>query len=451
MSRPQRAPLIAENGAAPFPLTDLGNAERLVAAHGQDVRYVAGIGWHVWTGARWESDETGELPRRAKLTARAILHDAANCDDSDERKAIVKWATVSESEPRLRATVALAASEQAVVARANELDAHPMLLNVANGTLDLSTGRLRAFERNDLITLQTAVAFEPDASCPRWERFVAEIFAGDVELIAFMQRLVGYCLTGDTREEVLTVLEGVGCNGKSTLVAALKALLGPYAVTAPFDTFMRARGDRGPRNDLARLRYARLVTASESGAGRSLDEATVKEITGGDTIAARFLYGEHFEYAPQFKLMLVTNHRPRVDGADEALWRRLRLVPFTESFEGRQDRGLADTLEHELPGILNWALRGCLDWQRDGLGDAAAAQSATTEYRQDEDVLGAFLDERCTLDGEADRTELRDAYTAYCQEIGETPLAANVLGRQLARRGISKNKRKGLYVGVKLG
>jgi len=433
-----------------FPLTDLGNAERLAAMHGEDVRHVAGLGWHVWDGRCWRRDDTGELQRRAKLTARAILHDAANCEDDDQRKAIVKWARTSEAEPRLRAAVTVAASEKPLVARAGDLDSDAYLLNVQNGTVDLRTGELRPFARGDLITLTSAVSYDPDAACPRWDRFLQEIFDGDGELIAFMRRFIGYCLTGETREEVLTVFHGSGGNGKSTVLAVKKRLLGEYATTSSFDTFMRARGDRGPRNDLARLHRARLVTAAESGEGKRLDEATVKEITGGDTIAARFLYAEHFEYTPQFKLVLVTNHRPKVDGTDDALWRRLRLVPFTVSFEGREDRKLAEKLDAELSGILTWAVRGCLDWQRDGLGEPAAVTQATTEYRQDEDLLGAFLDEKCVHDGEIEPAQLRDAYEDYCREIGEKPLAPSVLGKQLAKQGITKNKRAGVYRGVSL-
>jgi putative DNA primase/helicase len=193
-----------------------------------------------------------------------------------------------------------------------------------------------------------------------------------------------------------------------------------------------------------------MVTAAESGEGKRLDEATVKEITGGDKIAARFLYGEHFEFTPQFKLILVTNHHPRVDGTDDALWRRLRLVPFEQSFVGREERDLAAILHRELPGILAWAVQGCLAWQRDGLGQPEAVSKATTEYRQEEDHLGAFLDERCVLEGATEPDKLRDAYADYCRQIGERPVAANVLGKQLSRRGISRHKRSGTYRGVRI-
>lgn len=261
-------------------------------------------------------------------------------------------------------------------------------------------------------------------------------------------------LTGDVREHILAIFHGGGCNGKSTLVAILQRLLGDFAVTASFDTFMRQR-NRGPRNDLARLHRARLVTAAESGEGRRLDEATVKEITGGDVIAARFLYGEHFEFKPQFKLVLVTNHRPAVDGNDDAIWRRLRLVPFEQSFEGREDRELTAKFEAELRGILAWAVEGCLAWQREGLGAADAVTRATAEYREEEDVLGAFLDEHCVMDGETSTRALREAYESYCHDLGEKPLTQSALGKRLGKRGVKKVRRGGggrarVYVGVSL-
>lgn len=198
------------------------------------------------------------------------------------------------------------------------------------------------------------MSFDPGAGCPRWQRFLREVFGDDEELIGFVRRLVGYSLTGDTREHALIVFHGAGANGKTTFVETWKKLLGDCARTAAFDSFARARGDRGVRNDLARLHGARLVVASESGEGRKLDEATVKQLTGGDTVTARFLYGEHFEFRPQFKLCLVTNHRPQVSGDDDAIWRRLRLVPFEVSFQGREDLKLPTELRQELSGILAW-------------------------------------------------------------------------------------------------
>ena len=430
------------NGARPsraFARTDLGNAERFASEHAKALRHVRERRmWIAWDGARWRRDATGDAERGAKQTVRRLFEDAAQLD-GDERKSAVQWALASQSESRLRAMLTLAATEPEIALAAGDLDRDEWSLSCANGTLNLRTGDLCAHDPNHLITLGTEIAYAPDACCPRWERFLHEVFASDVDLIGFVQRFVGYCLTGDIREHVLAVLHGSGCNGKSTFIAVLKRLLGDYAVTAAFDTFMRQRDDRGPRNDLARLHRARLVTAAESGEGRRLDEATVKEITGGDTIAARFLYGEHFEFIPQFKLVLVTNHRPRVDGDDDAIWRRLRLVPFEQSFEGKEDRGLGAKLEAELPGILMWAVEECLAWQRDELGEAEAVTRATAEYRQDEDLLGAFLAERCVMSGSVSTADLRAAYEQFCQEAGERPLSASVLGKRLAKRGIKRD------------
>lgn len=434
--------------------TDLGNARRLAARHGDELRYChPWRSWLVWNGQRFRRDGTGEIDRRAKHTVASIYREAASIDDEAERELIAKHAVKSEAETRLRAMVSLAASEPGIAVAASDLDADPYLLSCANGTVDLRTGELRAADPRDLLTRGTDVPYKPNAKCPRWRQFLAEVLGGDVELGRFLQRLIGYSLTGDTREHVLAVLHGAGCNGKTTLVEIVKRLLGDLATSAAFDTFARAPADRGPRNDLARLHGTRMVVASESGEGRRLDETTVKQLTGGDTVAARFLYGEHFEFVPGFKLWLVTNHRPRVDGGDDAIWRRLRLVPFEQTFEGREDRGLRGALEEELPGILTWAVKGCLTWQRDGLGKAGAVETATQAYREDEDVLAAFLTERCAPEGEIEAIELRGAYEAFCGALGERPLGSRVLGRRLARKGIESRRGaqgRRIYVGVRL-
>ncbi|MHB1539277.1 MAG: DNA primase family protein [Solirubrobacteraceae bacterium] len=438
-------------GADTPALTDMGNGQRFAAEHAGRLHHIRERRmWIGWNGRVWQRDSTGDADRAAKRTARALLARAADIENDKDRESAAKWALASQSEPRLRAMLALAATEPQIALGAEQTDADPFLISFANGTVDLRNGNLRAHDPSDLITLASSAVYEPDATCPRWEQFLQEVFDGDEELIAFLQRFIGYCLTGDTREHVLAVFHGAGRNGKSTLLKVMQHLLGDHAMTASLETFLRTRGDRGPRNDLARLHRARLVSAAESGEGRKLDEATVKELTGGDRIAARFLYAEEFEFVPRFKLVIVTNHKPAVDGDDDAIWARLRLIPFEQCFEGREDRDLDAKLAAEMPGIAAWAIRGCIDWQQHGLGTAAAVSQATREYRQDEDLLGAFLDERCHTTGEVDATALRDAYTDYCKSLGEKPLAANILGKRLAKRGIRKIKRTGAYKGVSL-
>ncbi len=432
---------------------DLANVARFVAEHEGRLRYVVQHRrWLRWDGQWWREDRTGGAERAAKNTARRLLAEAVALPDEKARLAAVKWALTSQNEPRIRAMLSLAATEPEFAVSTDELDAHPFLFAAANGTVDLATGDLRPADPECLLTRGTDVAYEPRARCPRWESFLREVFAGDDELVAFVQRLAGYALTGDTREHTLAVLHGRGANGKSTFVNTLRHVVGEHGAVAAFDTFVRSRDDRGPRNDLARLAGARLVCASESGEGRRLDEATVKQLTGGDTVAARFLYGEHFEFAPQFKLLLVTNHRPRVDGDDDAIWRRLRLIPFSVSFQGREDRDLEATLERELPGILAWAVSGCLEWQREGLGQAGAVQRATRDYRQEEDLLGQFLEEVCTPGGEVSAREFRAAYERHCEANGERPLSNVALGKRLAQRGVDQRRAKGarFYVGLQL-
>jgi putative DNA primase/helicase len=421
-----------------FALTDLGNAERLVSAHGRDLRHVPGLGWHRWDGRCWQRDEDGEPMRRAKLAARAILHDAANCDDDALRKTIVKWARASEAEPRLRAAVSLAASEPQILAGVDELDADPWALNALNGTIDLRTGKLRGHRRTDLLSKLAPAAYDPKAKCPQWLSFLQVIFDGNAELITYVQRWAGYSLTGSIREQALVVCWGGGSNGKSTLLGTLRRLLGDYAEATPTSTLLEQRQGDGIPNDVARLRGARLVTASETSSGRNLNEERVKDITGGDAITARYMRGEWFSFEPQFKLWLSTNHLPRIRGTDHAIWRRLSLVPFAVTIpDAAQDKELPAKLAGELPGILAWAVRGCLDWQQQGLAAPAAVSAATDGYRVEQDLLGRFLAERCEIDprAEVQAADLWDAYCKWAEANRERTGTQTSFGRELTERG----------------
>jgi putative DNA primase/helicase len=445
-------PTSAAGSANSYLRSDLGNAELFADRHAEGLRHVKERRlWLVWESGRWRPDATGAAERATKALARERLRAAADVEGEDERKDAVKWAMMSQSDSRIRAALSLATTETAIVLRLEDLDTDPFLLACANGTLDLRTGELRPPDPVDLITLGNDVPYQPDAVCPRWDRFLEEVFDGDEPLIVFLQRLAGYSLTGDTREQIVAVLHGSGNNGKDTLIKPLVRVVGEQAETSPMDTFTRVR-DRSVRNDLARLHRARLVIASESAEGRRLDEPTIKLVSGGGRVAARFLYGEFFEFTPQFKVWLITNHRPRVEGDDDAIWRRLRLIPFNVSFLGREDKELDAKLEQELPGILAWAVRGCLEWQAQGLGLPPAVEQATREYRADEDVLGTFIAERCILEGEIEPAVLREVYDAFCTEIGERPVSASVLGKRLARRGIKRKDgpQHGFYIGISL-
>ncbi len=425
-------------GAEPEHLTDLGNARRLVALHGRDLRYCfAWRAWVTWDGRRWQRDDTGEPFRRAKDTIRSVYREASGCEDERQRKALAQHAARCEADSKLRALLSVAQSEPELIVRPEEFDLDPMLLTVANGTLDLRTGSLLPHRRKDLITKLAPVAYDPHAKAPTWERFLRRILNDCVELIAFLQRAIGYTLTGRTAMQVWFLLHGIGANGKSTLLRTLTDLLGEYALWTPVQTLLSKRGEH-IENDLARLHNARMVAAVEAEGGRRLAEALVKQLTGGDAVTARFLYGEYFSFLPAFKLWFATNHKPQIRGSDLATWRRIRLVPFDVTIpEAEQDRELPEKLRAEFPGILVWAVRGCLAWQRDGLGVPDSVRHATAEYREAMDLIGAFLSERCTLDPGASvgATDLYRAYCAWCEQGKEHPESQQRFGEALSERG----------------
>jgi len=430
-----------------FRQTDLGNAERLVAKFGQDIRYTDEAGWLVWEGQRWALDPgSSRLMNYASLTVRSMYTEAGQLGDDGARQTLVKHATQSEARPRLEAIAAL--TKHRVTARLRDFDRDPYLLNVSNGTIDLKTGVLRPHRKEDLITKLAPVEYDAAAEAPIWDQFLKEIMNGVEALVRFLQLAVGYSLTGLTIEQVLFILYGTGANGKSTLLAIISEALGDYAMATPAETLLIKR-DGAISNDVARLVGARFVTASEVADNRRLDESLVKQLTGGDPTPARFLHREFFEFTPSFKLFLAANHKPRIRGTDEAIWRRIRLIPFEVTIpEGLRDKKLLEKLRRELPGILAWAVRGCLDWQASGdLEVPSEVRAATAAYRAEEDVIAGFLEECCLVAPELKVTsrDLYDAYIEWCKAAGEVPYSQKVLGRQLAERGFVSAK-----VGTKL-
>jgi putative DNA primase/helicase len=288
----------------------------------------------------------------AKQTALAIYSEAANEADDERRKALAKHAVNGERAERLAAMVKLAASEPGIPVLPDELDRDPWLLNVENGTLDLRTGKLRRHDPADLLTKLAPVEFRPEARCPLFFSFLDRIMAGNVSLIEFLQRTLGYTLTGTTRERCLWMFWGGGDNGKSTLLETIAAVLGDYAATAPPRTLM-AKRDEGIPNDVARLKGSRFVAAVETAESRRLDVELVKRMTGGvDKLPARFMRGEWFDFQPNFKLFIATNHKPVVKDTTESIWRRIKLVPFAVTIlQAEQDKTLPEKLRTELPGV----------------------------------------------------------------------------------------------------
>jgi P4 family phage/plasmid primase-like protien len=417
--------------------TDLGNARRLVAENGVDLRYcIPQRFWFVWGGRHWVRDQTAEVTRRAKQTVVGIYAAAAAATDSDVRKNLGKHATRSESESKLRAMVELAKSEPGIPILPDAMESHPMLLNVANGTLDLASGTLRRHRRSDLLTRLIEVQYHPDATCPIWESFLGQIFSYNEDMVAFMRRAVGYSLTGDTSEQVLFFLYGTGANGKSTFLNLILRLLGRYGRQIEPDLLLSRRGEVHPTG-LADLEGTRFAVAMEIEDERRLAESLVKQMTGGDRLTARRMRQDFQEFWPTHKLWLGANHRPTVKGVDNAIWRRILEIPFAVSIPSdEQDRDLSAKLQGELPGILTWAVRGCVEWQGEGLRVPDEVRSATDSYRAEQDDLSEFLEERCIQDASASvrSTTLADAYRNWTgNHISQKSFTQKLEGRGFAR------------------
>lgn len=420
-----------------FRCTDVGNARRLVARHGADMRYVVEAKqFIVWRNGRWEWDDDGEAMRRAKDTARGI-DDEVRAASDERRPALRAWATKSEGHDRLRSMIALAQSEHGVPIHVSELDRDPFLLGVLNGVVNLRSGGLRIPRREDLITKLAPVEYRPDATCPTFDCFLERILPS-ASVRAFVQRLAGYMLTGDISEQCFVTAYGTGANGKSTFVEAMHAMLGDYAMKTEMATLLHKDQD-SVRNDLARLRGARLVSSVEIARSRRLNEQLIKELTGGDRITARFLFKEFFEFTPEFKLFIAVNHKPEVHGTDEAIWRRVMLVPFEQYIPPEErDKQLLHKLRAEMPGVLNWALAGCMEWQRGGLQPPEEVIAATQEYREEQDLLSNFLVSWTVIDAKAKASagELHRAYVLWCRDNGEQAVKQKTFGMMLRERGL---------------
>jgi P4 family phage/plasmid primase-like protien len=439
-------------------LTDLGNARRLVRLHGRDIRYVHQRGlWLLWDGLRWRFDADGGLVRRAKAAVEAMHAEAFAIKDDDERNAFRAYAFRCEASAKIAAMIELAKTEEEVSLSPDKLDANPWLLGVENGVLDLKTGAFTASERDHYITKCAGTAYDPGADCPQWLKFLDRITGGDAELLAYLARAVGYTLTGATGEEVLFILYGIGANGKSTFRETVFALLGDYAVAQDASLLITPKNAGGATPELVRLQGARLVTVNETQGGDRLNESRVKFITGTDKITARPLYCAPYDFTPSHKAWLTTNHIPIVTGTDEGIWRRLHLIPFSETIppkervpDFRQTR-----LTPELPGILNWALAGLADYRTRGLQPPQRVLMATSDYREDMDVIGQWEKECAVRHPHAftPTSTLHLSYAAWARANAGFEMSVKSFGRDLARRpGLGSDTRNNVRCikGIKL-
>lgn len=443
------------------PLNDLGNAERFVMAADGEIRHVEGLGWLVWNGRHHDlvtSPDPAALWERFRDMLEVLGERAAELDDADQRDAFEKWAKSSGNKGKIQG--GLMAARGLVLVDEAELDRDPDAVCCANGVLDLRTGRLSPHIKEELWTKCAPVSYRPEATCERWIRFLDEIFDGDAELIRFVQRSVGYALTGHTNAQCWWLLSGSGSNGKSTLIETIEAMLGDYAQDCLPSTLAVKRYEGIP-NDLARMRGARFVATSEPKKNQPLDSALVKKLTGGnEPITARFLHREFFEFTPELKLWLAANHLPDVDDTSDGFWRRVLLVPFRVQIPPeKRDPELGATLRDEIEGIFAWAVQGALDWYADGQGIEGLrvpddVLQATEGYREESDPVGRFIEEMVIVEHDAwvSSRDLHKAYQTWAAQEGLEPMTKVVFCREANSRGLAQRRTsKGRGFSAKLG
>ena len=445
--QPPEAPPVDEAliGPVGYHLTDLGNSKRLVHDHHQDLLYCnQWRKWQVWDGQRWRQDDTGEIKRRAISTVASMFDDLKLIPGRDEREKYFKFIMRCESEAKIGSMIRLAESDVRVSVTQDRFDQDAYKLNFKNGTLDLKTMEFYPHRREDNITKMCNVEYIPEASCDHWKACLATWLDGNAEDIKFVQKALGYSLTGSTGEHVFFILYGTGRNGKSTFLDIVRHILNDYATSTPVESILQKRG-AGIPNDIARLAGARFVTTVESDEGRKLAESLIKLLTGGDIVTARFLYGEFFDYQPQFKLWVATNHRPEIKGTDPAIWARVRLIPFNKMIpEDKRDKDLGAKLRAEASGIVNWMLEGYRLWQSEGhLKPSATVTAATTDYKNQMDDLGSFLADRCELGPESVYNKnLYAAYVTWNEDEGLKPLSNKAFTLRMKERGFTNKHEK---------
>ena len=434
-------------------LTEVGLADLFIHIHGAQVRYIKEWNrWLVFDGIRWTEDQP-KLESLADLTVRYLLCNAANDPDHKKIKRKAEYALKSLTGRRIREMLFLARSREGVAISNKDLDMDPWLLNVKNGTIDLKTGTRREHRPGDLITKLASVEYDPDAVCPEWLKFLDRIMRGNLSIIEYLSRCLGYALTGEVKEHVLFFLYGTGRNGKTTFLNCILSMLGDYAGRADRELLIERKGAHP--TSIANLFGKRFVCSSEISSYSAFDEALLKELTGGDRRSTRLMRQDWWEYDPTDKIFIAANHKPSVRETTVAFWARIHLIPYTERIPTDEiDKNLPEKLREELPGILAWAVRGCLMWQKMGLNPPDDVLKATEEYSQDEDILGPFLAECTVMDPQAMITtrDLYKSYQEWCANDGEKEVSTRTFRTRLSDNGFKMhrtNKARG-WIGLRL-
>ena len=449
-----------QTGQRLYSFDDTGNAQRFVDLFGDKVRYCyTDKRWLWYDGRKWCTDMTGAVKRLADkavacMSAELKVYEQTDADEgTDMAKAFEKHMKSSRSNKSKNAMLNEVMHHVPILP--SQLDRYKAALNTPGGVIDLKSGALAPHDPKNYFTKITAVEYSENADCPRWTAFLDDIFGGDKDLIRYVQKAVGYSLTGATSEQCAFFLYGTGRNGKSTFIDIIRDIFGDYAANIQPETIMaRSNQSTAINSDIARLKGARLVTSVEPNEGVRINEGLLKQLTGDDTVTARKLYGDEFEFKPEFKLWMATNHKPVIRGTDTGIWRRIHMIPFTVQIpEEKIDRRLKYKLSAELTGIFRWAVEGCLLWQKEGLKMPRAVLEEVREYRREMDVISAFVEDKCTVGKglSVKSSQLFAAYLNWAEQNNEYRMSSTKFGMELAKR-FEKVKGRGCnyYSGITL-
>lgn len=424
-----------------YTFDDMGNAQRFVDLFGERVRYCyTEKKWYYYNGVKWCVDNVGTVQKMADKSVEAMKAEAKLYVEADEQngsdmaKAFEKHMKLSRSNKSKKAM--LSEAEHHIPVLPAQMDKYRMALNTPSGIINLKNGEVREHSNEYYFTKATSVECADTADCPLWQKFLDDIFAGDKELIRYIQKAVGYSLTGSTAEQCAFFLYGTGRNGKSTFIDIIRAVLGDYAANIQPETIMVRSSQSGAVNsDIARLKGARLVTSVEPNEGVRINEGLLKQLTGDDTVTARKLYSEEFEFKPEFKLWMATNHKPVIRGTDTGIWRRIHMIPFEVQIpEDKVDKNLVSKLKKELPAIFKWCVDGCLLWQKEGLKMPSAVLEMVREYRREMDVISAFIEDKCEIGGSVQASTLYMAYVNWTDANNEYRMSNTKFGTEIAKR-----------------
>lgn len=430
-----------------YDMTDTGNAQRLYDRFGHVLKYSYNRKkWMFWTGKKWQYDESGYIKRIADMICEDLKKEAFQIEEEDAREKALRFANKTAGSKPKEAMIKECQHLDGIPAAPEHFDVYSEYLNCDNGVINLRNGELMPHDSGLMMSKMCSSGYDVNHKPPKkWLKFLDDITHSNKKLQEYIQKAIGYSITGSTREQCAFFLYGLGNNGKSTFLTTLSDLFGDYSINAQPETIMLSKKDSGANTDIARLKSARFVTCAEPSEGMKLNEGLLKQLTGGDKVTARFLYGDEFEYTPEFKVWVATNHKPIVRGTDVGIWRRIKLIPFEVNIKKEDvDKDLKYKLRKEYPQILAWAVEGCIKWQKEGLDEPDEVLAATADYKQEMDLIAAFVEQCVVIDYEATQrvmaNELFAIYRAWAKQNNEWEMTAKRFGMEMAKKTPEKIK-----------